>query len=220
MKTRDTPRQDEHPMPPSRHTPGMLALHERQKANLWRNICCAVCLMALLFSWLIVRAGRAGERIFVMDPAGNIHAGPVVLLSGSREFFNTSALFAANAALQRSPAGFDLVELLPLYFSPRALQKLEDDLASRRDDIQQRRLQQKPIIEQIAAPVVAANARLVEVRGRIISAGAYANKSFYDEPGFVLVLTFIRNPDLTKAGAYPWICDDFEIKLRESPRRS
>jgi hypothetical protein len=62
-------------------------------------------------------------------------------------------------------------------------------------------------------------ARTVEVRGRIIAAGAYANRSFYDELPFTLVLGFVRNPDLGKSGAYPWICQDAELRIVETARR-
>jgi hypothetical protein len=193
-------------------------MSERRKAEFWKLFAAFFSLTALLLSWLVIRAGRAGERIFVMDPSGNVHAGPLIRLSESSEFFHVSSLFATNAALQRSPAGFDLYELLGLYYSSRAIQKLEDDLLVRKEDIRQRNLQQKPIIESVSQPVRAGDSRMIEVRGRLVSAGAYANHSFYDETAFIFVLTYVKNPDMSKAGAYPWICADFELKLRELPQ--
>jgi len=152
-----------------------------------------------------------------MDPAGNIHAGPIEKMADSGDFFHVSSLFATNAALQRSPAGYDLYELLGLYFSPRAVQKLEDDILLRKDDFRQRNLQQKPLIDTVGRPVRAGDSRLVEVRGRLVIAGAYANHSFYEESPFVLVLTFAKNRDLARSGAYPWICEDFELKTQALP---
>lgn len=218
-QNRPTPRQGDHPQPPSRHTPAALAVSERDRANRWKNASIAVCLAALALSYLTIRAGRAMEWVHVMDPLGNMYAGPVEPLADSARFFNVTAIYAANAALQRSPAGFDLRELLKLYYSPRALAKLEDDQKQRAADARRRSLQWKPIIDSISDPVPAGEHRIVEVRGRIIAAGAFANRSFYDEPPFTLALTFKRNPDLGKAGAYPWICDDFDLRIETSERK-
>lgn len=215
---RSTPRPADRQPSASAHTPSVVALAERGRADLWKGIALGVCLLALGLAWLTIRAGRATERILVLDAAGNVYAGPLETLAESRDFFQTSALFAVNAALQRSPAGFDLYDLLKLYFTPRALQKLEEDLQRRREDVRLRNIQQKPLIETVGAPVRAGANRLVEVRGRVVSAGAYAGRTFYDEPPFTLVLVFRRNPNLGAAGAYPWICDDFELNLNDTPR--
>lgn len=153
-----------------------------------------------------------------MDPLGNMYAGPLEPLSDSKKFFNVTAIYATNAALQRSPAGFDLFEVLKLYYSPRAVAKLQEDHKARQDDIRRRNLQWKPIIDAIGDPVPAASSRIVEVRGRVVMAGAYANRSFYDEPSFTLVLTFIRNSDIGKSGAYPWVCNDVDIKIAAAER--
>jgi hypothetical protein len=216
---RPTPRPGDHPPALSRHTPSALALGERQRADFWKVIALAVCLGAMTLSWLTIRAGRATELIHVMDTAGNVTTGPVEPLANSRGFFNTTAIYATNAAMQRSPAGFDLRELLPLYFTPRAVQKLEDDLKKQADDIRRRNLQIKPLIDVIGDPVAAGSNRIVEVKGRLVVAGAYAGRSFYDEPDYRLVFTFERNPDLGKAGAYPWVCSDVEIKVTKEARR-
>lgn len=203
-------------MDPSRHTPAGLALGEKRRADAWRILSIVVCLASMAGAYLIVRAGRSSERILVLDSQGNVLAGPVEALASSQGFFHTSALCAANAALQRSGAGFDLYELLRLYFGPRALQKLEDDLHRRIEDMRRRNLQQKPIVDSVAAPVVAGDARLVEVRGRLITAGAFGGQAFYQEPAFALLLTYRRNPNLGQVGAYPWICEDVELKIDEN----
>lgn len=216
--TRPTPRQGDQPQPLPRHTPGMLAMNERKRADFWKVCSIVVCLAALTLSYLTIKAGRATELVHVMDPLGNMYAGPLEPLADSKKFFNTTAIYATNAALQRSSAGFDLFELLQLYFTPRAVAKLEDDQKARQDDIHRRNLQWKPIIESISDPVVAGANRIVEVHGRVVMAGAYANRSFFDEPTFALVLTLIRNPDLGKAGAYPWVCNEVDLKIATTER--
>ncbi len=213
-RTRPTPRQGDQPQPASRHTPGAFAISERRRADWWKNISIVVCLAALVLAYLIVRAGRTTEFVHVMDPLGNMYAGPVEPLADSKRFFNVTAIYATNAALQRSAVGFDLSELLKLYYSPRAAARLEEDQKSRQSDIRRRNLQWKPLIDSISDPVPAGHSRIVEVHGRIVSAGAFANRAFVNEPPFTLVLTFVRNPDLGKANAYPWICDDVDLKVQ------
>lgn len=202
----------------SAHTPSALALSERARADAWKLIGLAAAVLSLGLAYLTIRAGRASERVFVIDPTGNLVAGPLERMSESRSFFHLTALYATNAALQRSPEGFDLYELLGLYFTPRAVQKLEDDWERSRDDVRQRNLQQKPVVESIGEPIRGGDRRIVEVRGRLVSAGAYAGQSFYDELPYRLVLTFKKNPDIARAGAYPWICEDFTLELREGGR--
>jgi len=198
--------------------PSYRALKDRQVAEAWRFIALGSCLAALLLAFLIVRAGRSEERVFVLDPAGNVLAGPSESMAESRGFFTLTALYCANTALQRSAEGFDLYELLRLYYTPRAVQRLEEDWQAKRDDANARNLQQKPLVDSIGEPVRAGAKRIVEVRGRVVSAGAYAGRSFYDELPFTLVLTLRRNPDLGKAGAYPWICEDFDLTMKEALR--
>jgi hypothetical protein len=210
---RPTPRQGDHLQPASAHTPSIVALSERRRAERWKTASLLVSIAALALAWLVIRAGRTTESIYVMDPVGNVYAGPVEPLAESRRFFNVTAIYAANAVLQRSPAGFDLAELLKLYFTPRAISRLEEDHKSRAADMRRRNLQWKPIIETISEPVSAGGRRIVEVRGRVVMAGAFANRAFINEPPFTLVLTFIRNPDLGKAAAYPWVASDVGLKV-------
>lgn len=216
--TRPTPRQGDYPQPRSHHTPSVLAVSERNRADRWKNIALLLSIGALVISYLTIKAGRTTEVVHVMDPFGNMYAGPVEPLADSKKFFNVTAIYATNAALQRSAAGFDLFDLLKLYYTPRAIAKLEEDHKQRREDARRRNLQWKPIIDSIGDPVPASASRIVEVHGRVIMAGAYANRSFYDEPTFSLVLTLVRNPDLGKAGAYPWVCNDVDLKIANADR--
>lgn len=212
-QVRPTPRQGDNPQPASRHTPSFVAIAERKRADLWKNCSILVSLSALALAYFTIRAARSTELVHVMDPLGNMYAGPAEPMAQSSRFFNTTAIYATNAALQRSPAGFDLAELMKVYYTARAVAKLEDDQKLREKDIRRRHQQWKPIIDSISDPVPAGATRIVEVRGRVVAAGAFANRSFYSEPPFTLVLTFIRNPDLGKSGAYPWVCNDVELKI-------
>lgn len=219
-RSRPTPRQGDHPQPRPAHTPGALALSERRRAEAWKAIALVCCLASSLLTYLSIRAARTAEVVHVMDPMGNMYAGPVEPLADSKAFFNTTALYATNVALQRSAAGFDLFELLKLYFTPRAVSQLQDDHKKREAELRRRSVQWKPIIDVIGPAVPAGETRILEVRGRLVTAGAYANRSFYEEPPFRVVFTFIRNPDLGKAGAYPWVCNELEVTIEELPRKA
>lgn len=211
VKTRKTPRQGDYDQPLSKHTPTALALTERQRAEFWKMFAIGTLFVALVLSWLIVQAGRSTEQIFVMDAAGNITAGPLDSLSRSKGYFNMTSIVGANVMLQRSPSGLDLYDMVKLYCSSRAAEKLADNVKKYEEDIKKRNLQEKPIIDVISEPIEAGHSRLVEVKGRVVIAGAYSGKSFYDEKEFTLTLTYGRNPDLGKAGAYPWIIEDFDL---------
>ena len=212
---RSVPREDAPLTASQAGRPSVLAIAERNKAEFWRLLCIVCMLLSSGVAYLSIRAAHAEERVFVLDPAGNVLAGPSESMADSRAFFSLTALHSANAMLQRSSEGFDLYELLRLYFTPRAVQKLDEDWLAHREDAQARNLQQKPLVERISEPVKAGVERIVEVRGRLVRAGAYAGKSFYDEVPFRLVLTYVRNPDLGKAGSYPWVCQEFELKVKE-----
>lgn len=217
---RPTPRQGDHPQLRPAFTPSALAISERKRADLWKNCSVLICITALALSYLTIRAGRATEMVHVMDPLGNMYSGPLEPLANSKQFFNVTAIYATNAALQRSSAGFDLFELLKLYYTPRAIAKLQEDQKKREADLRRRNVQWKPIIDSISDPIPAGATRIVEIRGRLVTAGAYANRSFYEEPAFTLVLSLIRNPDLGKAGAYPWVCNDPDLKIATTDRKA
>jgi len=182
---RRVPREELLPVQATR--PAVLAMEDRRKAELWKRLSLVTCLAALCVSYLSIRAARAEERILVLDPAGNVLAGPAEGLAESRGFFTLTTLYCTNTALQRSAEGFDLYELLTLYFSPRAVQQLEEHWQAQRDDARARNLQQKPVVDLVGEPVKAGYLRVVEARGRLIRAGAYAGRSFYEELPFTLV---------------------------------
>ncbi len=215
---RHPPATGENPLPVSR--PSILAVSERRRAERWKSLALAISVLSGVLTLLSIRAGRAPDYVHVMDPLGNMYAGPVEPLADSSRFFSLTAIYATNSALQRSAEGFDLAELLKLYYSPRAIAKLERDQETRAREMKRRNVQWKPLIESISEPVATGAGRMVEVRGRVVTAGAFANRSFFQQPAFTLVLTLVRNPDLGKTGAYPWICDDVEFKLEEArPRK-
>lgn len=216
---RKTPRQGDYPQPASKHTPTAFAMGERQRADFWKVVAIAVCLAALVMAWAIVQAGRATEKIMVLDGAGNLTVGALEPLSESKGYFSAVSIFASNVALQRSPTGLDLYDMVNLYYTPRAAEKLTADYKKYEADIRKRNLQEKPVIEFIGEPVAAAADRLVEVRGRLIMAGAYSGKVFYDEQEFRLTLTFTRNRNAGNAASYPWVVDEFDLRFDKEGRR-
>lgn len=176
--------------------------------------CALLAVAGLLFGLLRL---QSTERIWVLTGSGGLYAGPLDRLDRSREFFTETALLASQAALQWSAAGFDLPELLKLYFRPAQIVGLQKELAGRLDDIRARSLSTKPLIHSVSDPVPDGDARLVQVRGVLATSGHFGGRPIYEEPTFMLSLRFKRNPDLGAAGRYPWQVVESTLVLGGEP---
>lgn len=170
----------------------------------------------LLLGWLGSRERSKEERIWVMTGSGGVYSGPLEPLAGSRAFFAEAALVATQAALQWSPAGLDLPELVKIYFHPRAAAQVDEALKGQMEDVRARSLQTKPLIHSLSDPVADGEARVVEVQGVLARNGLFAGRLLYEEPSFRLNLRFLRNKDLAKAVQHPWVVGDFHLALGDT----
>ncbi len=209
--TRETPREGDSPRPRPPFTPSRLLLAEHQRAGLVKHLTLVVLFAGLLLIWRVVALLTGEQRVMVIDPVGGVTQGPIEPLATSRSYFSITSLNAVHAALQRSSAGFDLLELLPLYFDSRARTALETHLSDRQEDYKRRRLSTKPVIESITPPEPAGNARVVRVTGRLQTTGLVNGRVFYEEPPFEMILLFRPNSDLSNKATMPWVVDDFEL---------
>jgi hypothetical protein len=181
----------------------------------WR-IACGCSLLSIAGLLLGLSSMRSTERIWVLPGSGGVYAGPLERLDQSVSFFNESALLASQCALQWSSAGFDLPELLHVYFHPKAVAALQTSLDTRMPDIRKRSLNAKPLIQSVSEPISAAGARIVEVRGVLAISGQFAGRLIYEEPTFKLSLRFSRNLDLGQASRYPWIVADVSLEMEDA----
>ncbi|PTY05263.1 hypothetical protein DB347_17520 [Opitutaceae bacterium EW11] len=189
----------------------MLSGHEKTLRD--RTITLGILTIGLFaILWTIV-AVRGAQRVFVIDPLGGVVQGPLEPLSSSRGYFTITSINAVQAAFQRSAAGFDLPEMVPLYYSAKARRTLDDDTSRRTEDFRRRHLTTKPVIESITPPEPAGNGRIVRVTGRLQCTGAVNGRVFYEEPGYEMLLVFRPNSDLGNKAALPWVVDEVDLAL-------
>lgn len=211
--TRETPREGEGLRPRPPFTPANHLLSDHRKTVCDKNITIGALVIGLILVWLTISSVSGERQVVVIDPVGGVTQGPLEALATSKGFFSITSINATQAALQRSSVGFDLQEMLPLYFSAKARRTLEENLAARIEDIRRRRLSMKPVIDRITPAEPAGDTRVVKVGGRVQTSGAVNGRVFYDEPPFELVLVYRKNPDLSNKAAMPWVADEVELAL-------
>lgn len=211
--TRETPREGEglRPRPPFTPAGHLLSDHQRIKRD--KNITIGVLFLGLVLVWLTISSSSGEQKVLVIDPVGGVTQGPLEPLTASKGFFAITSINATQAALQRSSVGFDLQEMLPIYFSAKARHTLEENMSARAEDLRRRRLSTKPVIDSITPPEAAGDTRIVKVGGRLQTSGAVNGRVFYDEPPFELILIYRANPDLSNKAAMPWVADEIELAL-------
>ena len=211
--TRDTPREGEGTRPRPVFTPGKHLLSDHQKTVRDKNITIGVLFAGLVLVWMTISSASSEKQVLVIDPVGGLTQGPLEPLAASKGFFSITSINATQAALQRSSVGFDLQEMLPIYFSSKARHTLEENLSANSEDIRRRRLSTKPVIDSITPAEAAGDTRIVKVGGRLQTSGAINGRVFYDEPPFELILIYRLNPDLGNKAAMPWVADEIDLAL-------
>lgn len=211
--TRDTPREGDSPRPRPAFTPSKFLLSDHQRIVRTQRVTIAVLLAGLAFVCFAVSSATREQKVMVIDPVGGLTQGPLEPLATSKGYFSITSINAVQAALQRSSAGFDLHEMLSIYFSARARQALEEDLNKRADDVRRRRLTIKPVVDSLTPPQEAGSARVVKVSGRLQTTGVVNGRVFYDEPPFEALFSFRVNADLSNKATMPWVVDDFELAI-------
>jgi hypothetical protein len=213
---RSTPREGDSPRGRPAFTPSRRMLSDHQRSLRDKNITMAVLFLGLVVVMLSIYSANATQKIVVIDPLGGVTQGPLEPLAASKGYFSITSINAAQAALQRSSVGFDLQEMLALYFSAKARHTLDEDLRLRFEDFRRRRLTSKPVIDSITPPQPAGDARIVRVSGRLQTTGAVNGRIFYEEPPFELLLVFRANSDLANKAALPWMADEVELALGDT----
>lgn len=211
--TRETLREGEGLRPRPPFTPAKYLLSDHQKTVRDKNITIGVLLAGLVLIWMTISSASSEKQVLVIDPVGGLTQGPLEPLAASKGFFSITSINATQAALQRSSVGFDLQEMLPIYFSAKARATLEENLSARTEDIRRRRLSTKPVIDSITPAETAGDTRVVKVGGRLQTSGAINGRIFYDEPPFELVLVYRVNSDLGNKAAMPWVVDEIDLAL-------
>ncbi len=213
---RETGREGDSPRPRPPFTPAHRWLSDHQRAIRDKNITIGVLFAGLILVWLTIHAATADQKALVIDPVGGVTLGPLESLSSSRGYFDITTINCTQVALQRSTVGFDLQDLLPVYFSAKARRTLDEDLSRRFDEVRRRRLSTKPVISLITPPETAGDAKIVKVAGKLQITGVVNGRVFYDDPPFELLLVYRSNADLANRAAMPWLVDEIDLAIATS----
>jgi hypothetical protein len=191
---------------------------DRVQKNIWAGIAIVSLLggtIAPLVLWMrFEKALSARQYVFALDGSQTIHAGPLEDLNMKSEVFSVTALNAAQAALQRSPVGLDLPEMVRGLFTEAAEKELRESVEAQMPDIKARNLHQKPEVSEVTALSEKAGFRILEVKGQLIRAGNLGGTAL-SEPSlpFQLLLQIKPNPRMNQRGQYPFVVTDFKFRL-------
>ena len=210
---RDTPREGDNRRPRPNFTPSAFLFDDHRKLQLYKNVTIGTLLIGLALVFLTVQSATKEEKIMVMSPVGGVTVGPVEPLSKSKGFFALNSINATIAAMQRSSVGFDLSELLPIFFGTKARKTLDDDMNKRLEEIKHRNATWKVLIESITSPQDAGDTKVVRVSGRLQVTGAVNSRVYTEEPLFELILVYRHNEDIAATASMPWIIDEVEVAV-------
>ena len=171
--------------------------------------------LALLF--MVLRADKLTPLVFVVDGAGVVHSGAASKLGLQSELFRRLVVQAARVALSRtcsdSGAVFDEYEELALLFNPDGRRAIEADLAAQSQDFLVRRISQKVHVDKTRALAERGGRRLIAAIGRLERSGQFEGRPFRELVPFVAVFSFVPNPRLDQAGAFPFVIADVKVSL-------
>ena len=183
-----------------------------EHAQKWMAIALAVLSLAgaSAFSYYTLKLSKEDMKVIVLDGSDTFHVGPLESMHPRSPVFTRTALLAAQAHYQRSPAGLDLAELGRDIYEGPAFKKLEEDYKQQRADIEVRNIHQKPEIDQIRAlRETPEGVRIIEVSGSLVRAGSFQGLSISESEKFAILFALVRNPRAGDRAAFPFVVMDF-----------
>jgi len=157
---------------------------------------------------------RAQEYVVMIDETDAVFRAPLVRFRAARGLHVQQARLATKAFLDRSPLGFDELDLLESIFLSTAFEKARTELASEAEERSAKQLHQKAEIESIEVLKTAEQELLVQVRGQLVRAGIFQNRPFAETLRFQLSLKMLRNPDLGQNGRLPLAVADYRYEIQ------
>jgi hypothetical protein len=190
-------------------------LVQRESLHLWMIMGGIVSLMAALtFVFLTLRQERIQPRVFAVDGGGTIMVGPLEHLHLNSPIFQTTALWAAKAILERSPVGLNLPEVASGILEPNVRQRVLDEIKLEAEDFRQRRIHQHPEVSRIEALAEREDeSRIIRLQGQLIRAANFGGMDDSEVVPFVLVLSLRPNPRLGQRGQYPFVVADYLLRF-------
>jgi hypothetical protein len=186
----------------------------KQEKNIWQVIAFGSLLVAIGAILYFHSQEEKKPFVYVIDGAGTLHFGPLEVLSPASTVYTTTALWATQAAFQRSPVGFDLPELVSAYFRADAGEKLKKDLETQMPTITAESLHNKPQISTIQFIKESGKVAIMRVRGQLTRAGNLTEQEMR-RPAlpFVLNLAIVPNPRLSQKDTVPFVVSDYNAYI-------
>ena len=172
-------------------------------ARFWFAVAFVLMVISIVQPIVLFNIARTHEKVIVMDESGVFHVVPVKGLEESEKLHGYISTLAADAFLNRSPAGSDNNVLLKqLYIEPacsHALKIIEGESA----EFSKKNIHQKAEISEINTIQTNSNKIISQVKGQIVRTGVFSGQTFSESYLFEIVLTLVRNPNLSTNGRLP-----------------
>lgn len=160
----------------------------------------------------LVQALKEREHVVIVDPAGTYFVSPLLDFQEARDLHAQQSTLAAIAFLERSPKGFDQLELLKRMFLKDAFAKAQSEWSSEEAEFKAKQLHQKAEIAKIDFIETRTDAVLTQVSGQLIRTGIFQDRAFSEAVPFVLKLKMLRNPNMVENGRFPTAIADFKYE--------
>ena len=160
----------------------------------------------------LVQALKKREHVVIVDPAGTYFVSPLLDFQEARDLHAQQSTLAAIAFLERSPKGFDQLELLKRMFLKDAFAKAQSEWSSEEAEFKAKQLHQKAEIAKIDFIETRTDAVLTQVSGQLIRTGIFQDRAFSEAVPFVLKLKMLRNPNMVENGRFPTAIADFKYE--------
>lgn len=165
---------------------------------------------------LAIKMLKTPEKVFVLDAAGNITAGPLETLTRGSPLYTAIASQATLQFFSRGPGGLDNPELAQCLFTEPCYQKVLEDVQAEAKELETKDLRYRPEIRDFDLSVPDDHGRrILRVGGFYTVSGSVDGLALSDKREFRLTLALIPNPNFAARGMYPFVVSAFK-KVVES----
>jgi hypothetical protein len=144
------------------------------------------------------------DQVVVFDLAsGSLLLSPLVDPGDSKEILTTSASWAAESILDRSPSDLDHDDLVGILFNSETGRKVRDEFGAVKTQYVEKNLRSHVEIKSIDAQPVGRGVIKAKVAGQVVLTGTLHGQAIQEVQPVTLELSLARNPDLGKNRRYP-----------------
>ena len=142
------------------------------------------------------------DQVVVFDLASG-SLSPLVDPGDSKEILTTSASWAAESILDRSPSGLDHDDLVGILFNSETARKVRDEFGAVKTQYVEKNLRSHVEIKSIDAQPVGSGIIKAKVAGQVVLTGTLHGQAIQEVQPVTLEFSLALNPDLGKNRRYP-----------------